>query len=83
MKQNAEFALWKYAFPVLSGILWIATIVLFFKANGSYHTGDLEAQQAIWSAIRWQPACCVGAVLSTVASFVVFSLAEHLDSGEN
>lgn len=83
MKQNAEFALWKYAFPVLSAILWIATIVLFFRANGSYHTGDLEAQQAILSAAQWRPACCIGAVVSTVASFVVFSLAEHLDSGEN
>ncbi len=83
MKQNSEFALWKYAFPVLSAILWIATIILFFQANGSYQTGDLEAQQAILSAARWQPACCIGAVVSTVASFVVFSLAEYFDSKKN
>lgn len=69
-------------FPVLSLVLWIATIVLFFKSNGSYSTNDYEAQRAIEDALRWHPACCVGAIVSTAAAYVVSSLRQSMDREE-
>ena len=63
--------MWKYIFPTLAAILWIITIILFFKSNNSYSTTDYEAQLEIMNAMRWQPACCIGAIISTAAAYVV------------
>ena len=79
MKNSFENNLWKYIFPVLSIILWIATIVLFFKSNRSFSTDDFEAQLAIINAARWHPACCIGAIVSTAAAWVVSELKNHID----
>lgn len=50
MKNNQ---IWRYVFPALSVVLWIATIVLFFRGNRAYSTTDYEAQMQIASALRW------------------------------
>ncbi len=71
--------LWKYIFPILSVILWIITIILFFKSNSSYTTNDYEAQREIMDAMRWLPACCIGAVISTAATYVISELLRHID----
>ncbi len=80
MKEHRfENNLWKYVFPAISIILWIVAIVLFFKVNSSYHTNDYEAQLAIMNAARWQPACCIGAIVSTAAAYVVSELRRYMD----
>ncbi len=79
MNKDFEKNLWKYIFPVLSAILWVVTIVLFFKSHRSYSTNDFEAQRAIMDAARWQPACCIGAIISTAAAYVVSELADRID----
>lgn len=71
--------LWKYGFSILSVFLWIITIVLFFKSNSSYDTTDYEAQREIMDAMRWLPACCIGAIISTLAAYVIFELLEYID----
>ena len=71
--------MWTYIFPVLAGVLWIITIVLFFKSHRSYSTTDYEAQLQIMNAMRWLPACCIGAVISTAAAYVVEALLEYID----
>lgn len=78
-KTRIEDNLWKYIFPVLSAVLWVLTAVLYFKMNSSYHTNDFEAQQAILNASRWHPACCIGAVISTAAAWVVSDLQRIID----
>lgn len=79
MKKNFEKNLWKYIFPALSIILWVVTIALFFRANSSYDTTDIEAQRAIMNAARWHPACCIGAIISTAAAWVVSEIADRID----
>ena len=79
MKNGMGDILWKCIFPLLSVVLWILTIVLAFKANGSYQTGDYAAIQAIESALRWRPACCIGAIISTALSYVIMGLAKHFE----
>lgn len=79
MKKDFKKNLWKYIFPVLSIILWVVTIVLFFKANSSYNMTDIEAQRAIMNAARWHPACCIGAIISTAATWVVSEIADRID----
>ena len=64
---------------ILAVILWIITIILFFKSNNSYSTADYEAQLKIMNAMRWQPACCIGAILSTAAAYVVSEIREYID----
>ena len=76
---NFEKNLWKYIFPALSIILWIVTIVLFFKSHSSYQTNDYEAQLAIANAMRWHPSCFIGAIISTAASYVVSELQAYID----
>ena len=71
--------LWKYIFPSLSAILWIITIFLFFKSNSSYSTTDYEAQLQIMNALRWQPACCIGAIISTAAAYVIEEIQNYID----
>lgn len=71
--------LWKYIFPLLALALWIATIILLFKSNSSYHTGDYATIQAIEKAARWQPACCIGAIISTALSFVIGELVSLIE----
>lgn len=71
--------LWKYIFPSLSAILWIITIILFFKSNSSYSTTDYEAQLQIMNALRWQPACCIGAIISTAAAYVIEEIQDYID----
>lgn len=71
--------LWKYIFPSLSAILWIITIILFFKSNSSYSTTDYEAQLQIMNALRWQPACCIGAIISTAAAYVIEEIQNYID----
>lgn len=78
MKNDTEGSLWKYIFPILAVILWVAAIVLTFKANGSYQTGDYASMQAIENALRWRPACCIGAIISTAASYVIIQIAKHI-----
>ena len=70
---------WKYIFPSLAAILWIITIVLFFKCNSSYSTTDYEAQQQIMNAMRWQPACWIGAIISTAIAYVISEIQEYID----
>lgn len=70
---------WRYVFPVLALILWIITICLFFKINQSYHTDDFEALAQLANAQRWQPACCVGAIISTAAAYVLEELKQYID----
>ena len=72
--------MWKYIFPALAALLWVVTIVLFFKCSRSYDTTDYEAQLQIMNAVRWQPACCIGAVISTAAAYVVSKIQERVDS---
>lgn len=79
MKKDFKKNLWKYIFPVLSIILWVVTIVLFFKANSSYNMTDIEAQRAIMNAARWHPACCIGAIISTAATWVVSEIADRIE----
>lgn len=71
--------MWKYIFPALAALLWIVTIVPFFKCSRSYDTTDYEAQLQIMNAIRCQPACCIGAVISTAAAHVVSKIQERID----
>ncbi|MBQ8598686.1 MAG: hypothetical protein IJ411_01020 [Oscillospiraceae bacterium] len=70
---------WKYIFPALAAILWIVTIILFFKSHSSYDTTDYEAQLQIMNAMRWQPACFIGAIISTAAAYVIPELQSHTD----
>jgi hypothetical protein len=76
---KVENHLWRYIFPALSIILWILTIVLFFKSNEAYSTNDFEAQWEIMNALRWHPACCIGAIISTAAAYVVSELQNLID----
>lgn len=71
--------MWKFIFPTLAVILWIITIILFFKGHRSYDTTDYEAQLQIMNAMRWQPACCIGAIISTAAAYVVEEIREYID----
>ena len=71
--------MWKYTFTILAIILWIITIILFFKSNRSYSTDDYEAQLQIMNAMRWHPACCIGAIISTAAAYVVSKIQEYID----
>lgn len=68
--------LWKYIFPSLSAILWIITIILFFRSHGSYDTADYEQ---VMNAMRWQPACCIGAIISTAAAYVIEEIQDYID----
>ena len=52
---------------------------LFFRANSSYDMTDIEAQRAIMNAARWHPACCIGAIISTAAAWVVSEIADRID----
>lgn len=79
MKKDFKKNLWQYIFPALSIILWVVTIVLFFKANSSYNMTDIEAQRAIMNAARWHPACCIGAIISTAATWVVSEIADRIE----
>lgn len=80
MKNNQ---IWRYVFPALSVVLWIATIVLFFRGNRAYSTTDYEAQMQIASALRWQPACFVGALISTAAAYVASEIEQYLNENED
>ena len=71
--------MWKHIFPLLATILWIITIALLLKSNSSYHTADYEAQLQVMNATRWLPACCIGAIISTVAAYVVLEIQEYID----
>jgi len=71
--------LWKYIFPILSVVLWIITIILFIKSKSGYDTRDLETQFQILNATRWHPACCIGAIISTAAAYVVSELRRHFE----
>ena len=71
--------LWKYIFPILSVVLWILTIVLLIKSRSGYDTRDFEAQIKIINATRWHPACCIGAIISTAAAYVVSELRRHFE----
>jgi len=71
--------LWKYIFPILSVILWIITVILFIKSKSGYDTRDLETQLQIMNAARWHPACCIGAIISTAAAYVVSELCRHFE----
>ena len=79
MKKDFKKNLWQYIFPALSIILWVVTIALFFRANSSYNTADIEAQRAIMNAARWHPACCIGAIISTAATWVVSEIADRIE----
>lgn len=79
MKKDFKKNLWQYIFPALSIILWVVSIVLFFKANSSYNMTDIEAQRAIMNAARWHPACCIGAIISTAATWVVSEIADRIE----
>ena len=79
MKKDFKKNLWQYIFPALSIILWVVTIALFFRANSSYDTTDIEAQRAIMNAARWHPACCIGAIISTAAAWVVSEIADRIE----
>ena len=78
-RSNFEKNVWKYIFPVLSVILWIFTIVFFFRSHQSYSTNDVETQYAIMNAMRWLPACFIGAVISSAAAYVVAELQSRFD----
>lgn len=78
-RKNLGDILWKYIFPILSVILWIATIIFFFKSNSTYDTGDYQSQMEIMNAMRWYPACFIGAIISTVASYVISELLRYID----
>ncbi|MCD8085171.1 MAG: hypothetical protein LUF28_02365 [Clostridiales bacterium] len=80
MKRKHLDELWRYAFPALSVLLWIATIFLFFSSNRTYDSSDYEAQMQIANALRWLPSCFIGALLATVASWVVSELLGCLHS---
>jgi len=60
---------WKYVFPALSVIFWIATVVLFIRSTGVISNYETELQ--VLTAVRWLPACFIGAVFSTAAAYVV------------
>ena len=68
--------MWKHIFPVLSAVLWIITIILFFKGHGSYD--DYEVKMQVMNALRWQPACCVGAIISTAAAYVIEEIKDYI-----
>ena len=76
---NVNRNLWKYILPVLSVVLWVMTIVAFFKSNGTYTTNDYEAEMAIINAQRWYPACLIGAVITTAVSYFISQLCEYID----
>ena len=69
----------KYVFPVVAAILWIAVCILFVRAHSPFHSNDFAARQAAETAIRWLPSCVIGAILSTAASFVVIRLLKDKD----
>ena len=73
MKQKSFL---KYVFPILSVILWIAAIVCIIKMNTIYPSSDAYTMQ---EAARWQPACLIGAVISTAASCVVIDLYDRME----
>ena len=79
MKNKLKNNLWQYIFHILSGILWAAAILLFFKSRGNYHSGDYEAQIEILAAARWYPACCIGAIISTAAAYFLSDLLDYID----
>ena len=67
-------AAWRWVFPILAAILWIAAIACFFIGTGSYDNTDPAARQRVVEAVRWQPACTIGAILSTAAAYVLAEL---------
>ena len=69
----------KYVFPVIAAILWIAVCMIFVRAHSPFHSSDYAARQAAETAVRWLPACVIGAILSTAASFVVIRLLKDMD----
>ncbi len=36
----------KYVFPVIAAILWIAVFIMFFKEHSSFASGDYAARKA-------------------------------------
>ena len=71
-------SLWTYVFPVLSVILWIITIRLFFRMNAPYMTNSVEAER-VMNAMRWHPACFVGAIIATATGYVTSELRKYFD----
>ena len=69
----------RYVFPVIAAILWIAAFILFFRGQSPYHSSDYAARQAAETAARWLPSCLIGAVLSTAAAYVVHRLLKDMD----
>ena len=79
MKNDAGGNLWKCIFPSLSVILWIATFVIPFVVNGSTYTDSNTAMLAMTKALCWRSACCIGAIISTAASYVIIQIAKHIE----
>ena len=69
--------LWKYILPIIAVILWVVTIILFFRSKSGYDSSDYETQQRIINALRWYPACCIGAIISTAAGYVISEFHRH------
>jgi hypothetical protein len=69
----------RYVFPLIAAILWIAVFILFFREHSTFHSSDYAARQAAEAAARWLPSCLIGAILSTAASFVVHRLLKDID----
>ncbi len=75
---NFKENLWKYVLPILALVLWISTAVLWVKCSHGYTTDDYEAQMEIMNAKQWYPACFIGAIISTVAAYVVSELSDRI-----
>lgn len=79
MKSKLRDNLWKHIFEILSVILWIIVIVLYFKRAGGYRSDDYRTQMEIMTATRWYPACFIGAIISTAAAYFLSALLDYID----
>ena len=79
MKNDAKGNLWKSVFPILSIILWLAAIFIPMIAQTRSYTDSYFANMAITKAYSWRAACCIGAIISTTASYVIIQIAKHIE----
>ena len=80
MKDNTKGNLWKNIFPLLSIILWLATFIIQFVASNTVYSNGYMATVGMIKTISWRSACCIGAIISTAASYVIKELVNHIEN---
>ena len=79
MKNDFKDNLWKSVFPVLSIILWLAAFFIPIIAQTRTYTDSYFANMAITKAYSWRAACCIGAIITTAASYVIIQIAKRIE----